>query len=632
MRISNVELNNFGCIEHTSISFNSYTSIIGPNNSGKSTILSAIDTFFSSAPKIEKKHFFRHDETLVISISIEFSDITPAERATFGSAIIDEKMRVTRHFGGDYGTSGIYSVDALAFEPFKEFREENNGTAKRGIYARLRPEYGLPAASGDAMEDALRDWENSNRDRLVRIKTRGFFGAPNIASGKLKKKTSLRFIPAVADISSQTDNPKTSPVIQLIGDIRQQTLENQTEFVKLVEEANHHINEFIGKVEDGSIRSIGEEITSLLQSYYSDTQVAAELPPPNEIDVTFPPPTLLVRHRALMSGVESVGHGLQRAILFSVVQFLAQNQIQSDDEGKQGEFLEAASDIIILVEEPEIYQHPQKQRIIRTVLDRITAEFNKQTGIRIQAIICTHSEKFVDIREIDSIRIVRTAFNEDQYTTSVSDITLEELRDLIFEARGGHGHPLAMGRFAASMHVFSEAISEGFFADKVILVEGVDDAAVIEGAFKSAGIDPHAAGIAIIPVDGKTKLDKPLQCFRHLGIKTYCVFDNDSQNKDKRTEYNKLLQRICGEDNPVEFPIGAKAEYAALDGNLEIYLCQIAGEDHNTIRAQVSLDFGISDEEMTKSPATVSAYVQIARAKGLNFPLFDEIVEAVQSL
>src|SRR5215217_2483006 len=599
MRIASASIENFGCIEGASITFGKYATLIGPNNSGKSTILTAIDKFFSGSPKIEDRHYFRHDVSRVISITLTFTDLVPAEREEFASAIIDGTLTVTRTFGGP--DHGLYAVEALVNPDFQEFRNEGDGTRRRSIYAALRTPYGLPSASGPGMEEQLLAWEAANPDKLERLKTRGFFGAPNVANGKLKKKTSVRFIPAVAEVSAQTDNPKTSPVIELLGDIRRQTLENRPEFSKLVEEANTAIASYVDSVEDGAISSISSEVTELLQKYYSDTQLSAELPPPNKLVVDFPPPTLRVKHRAISGGVDHVGHGLQRAILFSVVQFLAQH-FSADKEATEV-FEEAASDIIVLVEEPEIYQHPLKQRIIRSVLEQICSDFDKNTGIRIQVIVCTHSEKFVRIKDIEAIRIVRTSYVDDVYTTAVRSLSMDAFRDLIFEARGSIGTPLPVNTFAAGLHVFSEAVAEGFFAEKVILVEGVDDAAIVEGVFAAAGRDAQLQGISILPVDGKTKLDKPLLAFRELGIKAYCLFDNDDHDsagapdRANSIAYNRLLQNICGVAEPQDFPATVTARFGALDRNLEHYLSVACGDRYQALRQMISANFGIKKSE-----------------------------------
>jgi putative ATP-dependent endonuclease of the OLD family len=90
-------------------------------------------------------------------------------------------------------------------------------------------------------------------------------------------------------------------------------------------------------------------------------------------------------------------------------------------------------------------------------------------------------------------------------------------------------------------------MSEGFFADVAVLVEGEDDRAAILGAARVLGKDPESDGIAIIPCGGKTNLDRPAAIFRELGIPVYVVWDSDHGSDDARPEYNHLLLRLLGQ-------------------------------------------------------------------------------------
>ena len=51
MQLERVELTNFRCFKNESIELATYTACVGPNNSGKSTLLKAIDVFFRFTQK-----------------------------------------------------------------------------------------------------------------------------------------------------------------------------------------------------------------------------------------------------------------------------------------------------------------------------------------------------------------------------------------------------------------------------------------------------------------------------------------------------------------------------------------------------------------------------------------------------
>lgn len=529
MQISKVTLDNFRSIEHLEVEFGKLTSLVGANNCGKSTILKAIDLFFDAAAKMTSADYYLHDQTRTISISIEFDNLTPEELREFGGAVKDGRLRIVRDFGGATQEGGEYAVFADTNPDFENFRDESNGTKKRSIYSELRRSYtDLSPATGEEMEENLRSWERNNASKLQFKKVRGFFGAKNVANGKLKKKTSVRLVPAVKDTSEETSDAKRSPVVGLLNEIIKQTFENKAEFTEFIESANRRIAELSDPTSVPQLAGISTRLTSAVSRYYADTNLVADLGKANEINVTFPNPLITVVHRGLKVDVAHVGHGLQRAIFFSLVQFLAEEQTESRSDKESGpEFSDAQSDIILLIEEPEIYQHPIKQVRFYDAFKEITEFFNRKSGIRIQIIFATHSEKFVSIKDISNIRIISKINTLEEVITQARSLSIENFSRGMASVVGA-AKPLSNEAFAAGLHIFNREVSEGFLAEKIILVEGVSDRAILEAALLCQNSSAQKEGISIIEVGGKTKIDKPLYAFRSLGIPVHVVFDNDS--------------------------------------------------------------------------------------------------------
>lgn len=409
MQIGKITIENYRSISNLEIDFSGLTPLVGPNNVGKSTILKAIDIFFEASPRVVKDDFYLHDPNNKISIMIDFIGLTPHEREEFKGAVVYGVLRVAREFGGANAESGDYFVFARVNPAFEAIRNEANGTRKRSLYSDLRKSVpDLPAATSvEDIEEQLRSWEMQNQAALAYQKIKGFFGARNVASGKLRKKTSVRMVPAVKDTSEEASDAKRSPVVALLNEIVRQSFENKEEFQNFVSETNHRLAELTDPAGVPQLAGISKKLTSVLSRYYSDTDLVADLSKANEIVVSFPSPLVNVLHRGLKVDVGSVGHGLQRAIFFSLVQFLAEEQATQPASSDASElFDEAQSDIILLIEEPEIYQHPLKQFLFYEAFKEISAAHNKITGIRIQIIFTTHSEKFVDIRDVEKIRLI----------------------------------------------------------------------------------------------------------------------------------------------------------------------------------------------------------------------------------
>ena len=91
------------------------------------------------------------------------------------------------------------------------------------------------------------------------------------------------------------------------------------------------------------------------------------------------------------------GHGLQRCIVFTLLQTLIlneRNQLIAADETTQL----SSSPIILLVEEPELYIHPQLSKLFFDVL----ASFADTD----QVIYTTHSPLFIDAYEAERVAII----------------------------------------------------------------------------------------------------------------------------------------------------------------------------------------------------------------------------------
>jgi hypothetical protein len=635
MQIGAVAIENFRSVQSPSVELAGHSILLGSNNAGKSTILKAIDLFFDAAARITATDHFYSNTKLPIVITIKFINLTPHEVEEFKGAVTEGVMTVSRELSAIDPESGIYSVNALVNPEFAEFRNEKNGTKKRGLFGKLNKQYAGEfgdVSTVDDMQRALLEWEAKTDMKLSSEKVRGFFGAPNVANGKLKKRTNLRLIPAVKETSSEFQDAKKSPILGLLSDIANQIFENRKELTEFIEKARAEAQRLTDPNGIPQLGNISDALTSAVQRFYSETLIEADWIADDPLKVIFPVPRILLSHRKARVPVEYVGHGLQRAVLFAIVQFLAERQSQLPDEAKTV-YDAPLSDIIILIEEPEIYQHPIKQRQIYEAFRNIAARFDESTGIRIQIIYTTHSEKLIKLEQFDSVRIVRKVGEGDGIQTTCYSLTLEKCSQLMAAAIDAVT-PMQPEAFGAKLHIFNSDVSEGFFAEKIILVEGPTDKAILEGAYKEKGRNAIEEGISIIFMSGKTTVDKPYLIFSELKIPTYLMFDNDRSKKEKRQkpETNILLQKLCKVAEPTEWPEGVFDLFAAMPGNLEDYLISVLSDEYEQLMNDVADEYKMTVDDIKKTPAAVAAVFTTARLKGFEFKYFDEVLAKVDGL
>lgn len=627
MQIRSLKVTGLRSINSASLTFDDVTVLIGSNNAGKSTLMLALQLFFEASPKWTVDDFHRR-EAEDIEIVVTFDNLTPSERDEFSTAMRGNNLTISRTLSNNNDFNLTYSVLAQTYEPFSAVRSESNKTAARRAFNEIADVTdGLErAANADQMITNMLAWEQNNPDHLNPSYVRGFFGAPNVANGKLRKKTNLHFVPAVANVSEETSDSKRSPIINLLADIAKQTFENRQEVKDFIEKTQAEFEGIVAVDNFPQLGTISQNLTSSIQRYYSGSRLLADWQSDEGVKFNYPRPVIKVEDGGFLSGLENVGHGLQRAALFSVIEFLAQSTAEQNDE----EFEDAQSDIVLLIEEPEIYQHPHKQKLISDAFRRVCEGFSAATGIRFQIILATHSEKFVDIGNFHTARIIRKTIEEDVVRHNISEMTLGACSAHFADLLGRD--PMSDEAFRAKLHIFSRELCEGFFAQKIILVEGITDRAILEGVYKTQGRDNVSEGIVIISVDGKTKMDKPFYIFNKLGIPTYAVFDSDANSGEQKPAANKLLQSIAGVDEPSDFPSGCFDHFAAFETNLERYIKQVTGEAWEITFQNVASELELHLSDISKTPHAVNTVVTRLRDNGAVFAMFDEIIEKVDQL
>lgn len=630
MQIQSLHVKNFRCLKDAKITFENLTTLIGGNNAGKSTFLKAIEYFFEAAPKLTANDFSLKSIDEDIEITIEFKNFTPDEISEFGNAIINERMIVTRQLAFLDKEKNLYAVHRNSFEGFNEVRNTAGKQNKLKAYRAIRDTIAeLPnVTKADDIEVHLDNWENKNPEKLSLQKNRSFFGEPNVASGKLKKRTGVYLIPAVRDATEDATNPKNSAIIELLSEISRQTIENKQEMKEFLEKTKNEFEKLSDPSGIPELSNISEQLTDEIQKYYYDAELTADWQGNEEPIFKYAKPSLTIKHRGIQTDLSHVGHGLQRAALFSVVQYLAEQK--SLVEGDDIEFGNAASDIIILVEEPEIYQHPSKQLVIYEAFKKITESFNKSTGIRVQIMYATHSEKFINMSKFETVRIVRNEFRNEQLNNKISSVSISHCSQFFAELTN-KPKPMSDEGFSGKLHIFTREVCEGFFAKKVILVEGITDKAILEAAYASKGIDVHQDAIAILSLEGKGKLDKPYFIFSNLDIPTYLIFDNDLP-KENQIKQNHLLQQLCGISEPEDFPVICNDQFCSLNVNLESYLKDRLVDKFNHFYEMVAKQHGLDRKDINKTPFAIATLFTQAENKGFTFPIFDQIIEKVDAL
>jgi len=642
MQLERARIRNFRSLRDVEVTFGAHTALIGGNGAGKSSILKAIEKFYSTSKTCDADDFFGRDQTQPIEIELTFHQLSEQEAAALGDRARDGKLVVTRIFDQS-SSSGRYHGVVPQVPDFVAIRAHATATPKRAAYNALRennPAYaGLPnAGSQSAVDQALLDWETNHPDQLVLLPDDGqFFGFQNNSRGKLQRHTSFVFIPAVREASADAADGKASVIGKLLELlVRSQILQRPDvqAFKATMTEAYQALVSAENMPELGALAG---SLTADLRGLYQDAEVSLNWREIGEMPVPLPMADVFLKDDGFGGPVDRQGHGLQRAFIFTLLQHLARTALPETDEAQAegnadvGEGAPAVAPIpaqaptlILAIEEPELYQHPTKQRHFAEVLRGLSSGTLPGVQGHTQIIFGSHSPMFLSMGKADEIRLTRRAPCADSEFKQCRLQALD-LSSVAETLRTGWDKPpeqYTAQSLIPRLHILGAELSEGFFANGVILVEGRSDKAALTATARMMGLSFEAAGIAILSAEGKANLDRPYVIFRELGIPTFVLWDCDQQlAEDKRSPATDLaLSKLAKPDQQFE---AAPTDdliadcYAHFEKTLELKLKEdLSPAIHTACLTAACEPFGVHpSKDSQKIPDVV--YETLLRAKEL---------------
>ncbi|MBK6825921.1 MAG: ATP-dependent endonuclease [Chitinophagaceae bacterium] len=160
----------------------------------------------------------------------------------------------------------------------------------------------------------------------------------------------------------------------------------------------------------------------------------------------------------------------------------------------------------------------------------------------LQIILTTHSPYFVDLNYIEGINLIRkdsdTTLNINQNATSLYTHCLKTASN---PQKTKEETIVPFYANNSTSHILS-----GFFANRIVLVEGPTEELALPIYFEKLGFDPTEFGIEIIGVGGKGNLAKWWRLFTLYKIPTFICFDNDYKKDDEKGFKRKDALKAIG--------------------------------------------------------------------------------------
>lgn len=555
MKLSSVRIQNFRALKDATVNFDDYTCFVGANGAGKSTVLCALNVFFretenssTDVTRLDKEDFFQKDTSQPIEITVTFTDLSPEAQEEFKNYYRSGKLIVSARatFNPETGKADVRQYgQRLGINDFRIYFEKEKSGAKlpdlQKVFSEIIKKYSdiRPEKTKDGMTSALHEYESAHPDLCTLIPSEDQFYGVSKGTNRLQKFIQWVYIPAIKDASKESVEAKDTA----LGKLLSRTVRSRTNFSEAIASMRDKVREEYQELLEQH-QSVLEEVSSSLQCRlaewaHPDAKVSLSWRQDPEKSVKVEEPWA---HASIGEGnfdgqVTRLGHGLQRSYIIALLQELSAT---TNDKGPK---------LILACEEPELYQHPPQARHLAMVL-RSLSENNAQI------MVSTHSPYFVSGQTFESARLVR---RDKGGAAVVSQATFKSWSSL-YESAGLK--PIPASGVAAKLHqVLQPSLAEMLFTPKLILVEGIEDAAYIHTYLELNSLWERfrRSGAHIVPTNKKSEMPKALSIAKCLNIPTFIIFDTDGNetNQEKRKVHerdNSALFCLSGHANQPPFP------------------------------------------------------------------------------
>lgn len=493
MRISRLQITNFRSVKHLNFETPQVCCLVGPNNAGKSNILSAIRRVLAgdwvSVKTFDEDDVYAHDPNADVSVQVSFEPGIPYAKFVHADPV---------------------SIKTLSFEYTRYKAGENRGNR--------RLEQSCLDENGEltmVLAKAPKKGERHQYQPLINIPSEVRESVPLIYIGT--NRTLKEQLPAAhysmlrrlfEDINRELQDPEqTVTVKKQDGDeVEVQRLER---FHKLMEVAvnllrTESFDALEKSIKKHALRQLGFDPAT------DDDKLDLFFSPLDTMDF-YKSLDLRVREGSFSISATELGEGVQNALVLAILQAF-------EERRKHG--------AILLIEEPEMFLHPQMQRsLYRTI--REIAKTN-------QVIYTTHSPHFVSVPEYDEVAIVRKGVNGT--TVNCSDL------------------PTDAKRREKLIKELDPERNEMFFANRLLLVEGDTEKLALPEYAKRLALDLDREGATTVEVGGKRSLPEFARIAASFGIPTGVVYDQDSsdiKDKGEEADFNTALDGLARKDGSV---------------------------------------------------------------------------------
>ncbi|MFD1873302.1 ATP-dependent nuclease [Hymenobacter bucti] len=453
--LAEIKIENYKSILSEVFELSAYTPLIGYNNAGKSNILSAIKWLLRRT-SLQVNDFNNLDLPVVVEGRIDgitdelLNSILPSHKVSISKFIVDGSLQIRR--------TQLVPGDSVARIKLQVFSSEATAGSEwvsnpTGIDNALNALFPEPIQIG-AMENAEEDVSKSKTTTTI---------------GKL--------------------------LGEIIGPLETQygaQVRNVLDELKGIMDADGHSRA-------AELRQFDTAVNQKIDSFFPDINIKLHVPTP-ELKEVFNKGTIKIYEHQDSEGrdISSLGHGAQRSIQMALIRHLA--ELKREEENHN-------TTTLLLIDEPELYLHPQAIEIVRDSLKALSTE-------GYQVVFSTHSAIMVTSDDIADAVLIRKTRARGTYKRSTLKSAVPHI-----EADSASQIGLLFSLSNSSKILFSE---------KIILAEGRTEQKLLPRLFEAiAGKSMGLHKYALISMGGVASTKKSMQVLEVMDLPTRSIVDLD---------------------------------------------------------------------------------------------------------
>lgn len=452
-RISKIRVQNFKSIKDGEFPLSLYTPLVGYNNAGKTNILQSLSWIIKKS-SLQASEFFDLAQPVTVTAEISGVDVDVLDalggqhRLRIEPFIVDNKISIRRT-----QTEPGQALTTIRFEVL-------SGTGEwvvnpNGIDTAISNLFPEPISIG-AMENATDDV--------------GKYAA-GTTIGKLIKEI-------VDDVASRNAGQVTAALADVASRLSADGLKKDPKLVDLDSKIQTELMKFFPGVTAKThiqVPDFGDFLKSATVKIYD-----------NQFD------------NAIGRDASSFGHGAQRSVQIALIKCLS--------EIKRAAAANART-TLLLIDEPELYLHPQAIELVRAALSRLSIE-------GYQVVFSTHSANMIARSDAENVLLIRrSSADGTKAIPRLQDAVRQTIEDVIHQSE--------------TLFLLSNSVKL-LFCEKLLLAEGKTERVLLPDLFSHEhGISFDEDKIGLLELGGSGNVPGALKVLAAMGTPTKAVVDLD---------------------------------------------------------------------------------------------------------